>query len=61
MKILRLFVMAAAFLIMVAISINLVNMAGKDVANTGIYVDLAAMGVLMIGLVFSHFQKKDNK
>ncbi len=61
MKILRLFIMAAAFLIMIGISFNLIHMAGKEFDKTGIYIEVAAMGTLMIGLAFSHFQKKENK
>ena len=50
--------MLAAFLIMIAVSFNLVYMAGKGVEKTGIYIDVAAMAVLMIGLTYSHFAEK---
>lgn len=61
MKIIRIFIIAATFLIMVSISVNLYYFSGKEIPNTGIYIDLAAMAVLLLGLVITHFIDKKPK
>ncbi len=61
MKTIKILLILAAFLIMVASVVNLYNIANTDASRLGIYLDLIAMAIIASAVGFISFKEKNTK